>query len=80
MVLSDPLEVGLDSGSGRKSMTATLNAHRGFLNHPADCQYLNYEGEIAAIVGKPMRDVAPGEVWECLAGFAPANDVGAQDF
>lgn len=58
----------------------TLNSHRGFLNRPADCQYLNYEGEIAAIVGKPMRNVAPGDVWDCLAGFAPANDVGAQDF
>lgn len=58
----------------------TLNSHRGFLNRPADCQYLNYEGEIAAIVGKPMRNVAPDEVWDCLAGFAPANDVGAQDF
>ena len=58
----------------------TLNSHRGFLNRPADCRYLNYEGEIAAIVGKPMRNVAPDEVWDCLAGFAPANDVGAQDF
>jgi 5-oxopent-3-ene-1,2,5-tricarboxylate decarboxylase/2-hydroxyhepta-2,4-diene-1,7-dioate isomerase len=58
----------------------TLNSHRGFLNRPADCRYLNYEGEIAAIVGKPMRNVAPDEVWDCLAGFAPANQVGAQDF
>jgi 5-oxopent-3-ene-1,2,5-tricarboxylate decarboxylase / 2-hydroxyhepta-2,4-diene-1,7-dioate isomerase len=59
---------------------STLNSHRGFLNRPADCQYLNYEGEIAAIVGKPMRNVAPDDVWDHLAGFAPANDVGAQDF
>ncbi|MGB6086018.1 fumarylacetoacetate hydrolase family protein [Parvibaculum sp.] len=58
----------------------TLNSHGGFLNRPADCQYLNYEGEIAAIVGKPMRNVALEEVWDHLAGFAPANDVGAQDF
>lgn len=59
---------------------STLNSHRGFLNRPADCQYLNYEGEIAAIVGKPMRNIAPEDVWDHLAGFAPANDVGAQDF
>ena len=58
----------------------TLNSHRGFLNRPANCKYLNYEGEIAAIVGKPMRNVAREEVWDHLAGFAPANDVGAQDF
>jgi 5-oxopent-3-ene-1,2,5-tricarboxylate decarboxylase/2-hydroxyhepta-2,4-diene-1,7-dioate isomerase len=57
-----------------------LNAHRGVLCRPANCQYLNYEGEIAAVVGRPMRNVAPDEVWHHLAGFAPANDVGAQDF
>jgi 5-oxopent-3-ene-1,2,5-tricarboxylate decarboxylase/2-hydroxyhepta-2,4-diene-1,7-dioate isomerase len=57
-----------------------LNAHRGKLNRPADCRYLNYEGEIAAIVGKPMRNIARADVWDCIAGFAPANDVGAQDF
>ena len=27
-----------------------------------------------------MRNVAASEVWDYLAGFAPANDVGAQDF
>ncbi len=58
----------------------TLNSHRGFLNRPANCKYLNYEGEIAAIVGKPMRNVAREDVWDHLAGFAAANDVGAQDF
>jgi 5-oxopent-3-ene-1,2,5-tricarboxylate decarboxylase/2-hydroxyhepta-2,4-diene-1,7-dioate isomerase len=58
----------------------TLNSHRGSVHRPADCQYLNYEGEIAAIVGKPMRNVAREDVWDYLAGFAPANDVGAQDF
>lgn len=58
----------------------TLNSHRGSVHRPANCKYLNYEGEIAAIVGKPMRNVSRDEVWECLAGFAPANDVGAQDF
>jgi 5-oxopent-3-ene-1,2,5-tricarboxylate decarboxylase / 2-hydroxyhepta-2,4-diene-1,7-dioate isomerase len=60
--------------------TTAMNSHRGLLLRPADCQYLNYEGEIAAIVGKPMRNVAPGDTWAYLAGFAPANDVGLHDF
>jgi len=63
----------------QKPLTA-LNSHRGTLYRPADCQLLNYEGEIAAVVGRPMRDVAPDDVWEHLAGFAPANDVGSHDF
>ena len=58
----------------------TLNGHRGRLSRPADCQYLNYEGEVGVIVGKPMRNVGRDEVWDHIAGFAPVNDVGAQDF
>ncbi len=60
--------------------TTAMNSHRGLLLRPADCQYLNYEGEIAAIVGKPMRNIAPDDTWSYLAGFAPANDVGCHDY
>jgi len=60
--------------------TTALNAHRGVLCRPANTKYLNYEGEIAAVIGRPMRNVAPRDVWDYLAGFAPANDVGSQDF
>jgi 5-oxopent-3-ene-1,2,5-tricarboxylate decarboxylase/2-hydroxyhepta-2,4-diene-1,7-dioate isomerase len=59
---------------------ASINAHRGELIRPADCELLNYEGEIAAVVGRPMRRVRPDDVWDHLAGFACANDVGAHDF
>jgi 5-oxopent-3-ene-1,2,5-tricarboxylate decarboxylase/2-hydroxyhepta-2,4-diene-1,7-dioate isomerase len=47
---------------------------------PADCRLLNYEGEVAAVVGNLMRRVKPEDVWDRLAGFACANDVGAHDF
>lgn len=59
---------------------SALNAHRGELVRPANCQWLNYEGEIAAIVGRPLKNAAPEQVWESLAGLAPANDVGCHDF
>ncbi len=59
---------------------STLNGHRGELVRPADCELLNYEGEIAAVVGRPMRRVRADDVWDHLAGFCPANDVGLHDF
>jgi 5-oxopent-3-ene-1,2,5-tricarboxylate decarboxylase/2-hydroxyhepta-2,4-diene-1,7-dioate isomerase len=58
----------------------TAAGHRGELVRPADCRLLNYEGELAAVVGRPMRRVAPDDVWDHLAGFSVANDVGAHDF
>lgn len=59
---------------------SALNAHRGTLYRPAGCRYLNYEGELAVVIGRPMNNVAPGAVWDYIAGFAPANDVGLHDF
>ena len=38
---------------------SALNAHRGDLVRPADCHWLNYEGEIAAIVGRPTQERVP---------------------
>ena len=63
----------------QKPLTA-LNSHRGSLCRPAGHKYLNYEGEVAVIIGKPMRNVGREETWDYIAGFAPANDVGCQDY
>ena len=63
----------------QKPVTA-VNAHRGMLNRPDDCQYLNYEGELAAIIGRPAKNVSIDDAWEYIAGFAAANDVGSHDF
>ena len=59
---------------------SAVNAHRGDLVRPADCELLNYEGEIAAVVGRPMRRVRADDVWDHLRGFCAANDAGLHDF
>jgi 5-oxopent-3-ene-1,2,5-tricarboxylate decarboxylase/2-hydroxyhepta-2,4-diene-1,7-dioate isomerase len=81
---SRALEFGLDLASSHptyfvKPATAA-GAHRGEVVRSADCQLLNYEGELAAIVGRTMKRVRPDDVWDHLAGFSCANDVGAHDF
>ncbi len=60
--------------------TTALNSHRGVLCRPAGHKYLNYEGEVGVIIGKPMRNVGREESWDYIAGFAPANDAGCQDY
>lgn len=63
----------------QKPVTA-LNAHDGELVRPDGCRYLNYEGEVAVVIGRPTRNVTPDEAWDCIAGFATSNDVGLHDF
>ncbi len=58
---------------------STLNGHGGELVRPEGCKYLNYEGELAAIIGRVARNLRPEDVWDHLAGFAVANDVGLHD-
>ncbi len=58
----------------------TLNGHLGEIRRPHGTQFLNYEGEIAVIVGREMKGVKPEQVHRYVAGFAPANDVGLHDF
>jgi 5-oxopent-3-ene-1,2,5-tricarboxylate decarboxylase/2-hydroxyhepta-2,4-diene-1,7-dioate isomerase len=60
--------------------TTALNSHRGTLARPAGHKYLNYEGEVGVIIGKPMRNISRADTWDYIAGFAPANDVGCQDY
>jgi 2-keto-4-pentenoate hydratase/2-oxohepta-3-ene-1,7-dioic acid hydratase in catechol pathway len=60
--------------------TTALNAHGGAVVRPDRCRYLNYEGEIAIVIGRPTRGVSPSEAESCIAGYTIANDYGLHDF
>ena len=58
----------------------TLNSHLAPVRRPVGTRFLNYEGELAVIVGRRMAGVAQRDVLDHVYGFAPANDVGLHDF
>jgi 5-oxopent-3-ene-1,2,5-tricarboxylate decarboxylase/2-hydroxyhepta-2,4-diene-1,7-dioate isomerase len=58
----------------------TLNGHRGLLRRPRGTRFLNYEGELAVVIGKTAQGVAVEDALAYVAGYAPANDVGLHDF
>jgi 5-oxopent-3-ene-1,2,5-tricarboxylate decarboxylase / 2-hydroxyhepta-2,4-diene-1,7-dioate isomerase len=60
--------------------TSALVGHGGAVVRPANCQYLNYEGEIAIVIGRTCRNVAQADVGAYLAGYTVANDFGLHDF
>jgi 5-oxopent-3-ene-1,2,5-tricarboxylate decarboxylase/2-hydroxyhepta-2,4-diene-1,7-dioate isomerase len=59
---------------------STLNGHRGRLRRPAGARFLNYEGELAVVVGDRMHGVPEDRVLDHVAGYTCANDVGLHDF
>lgn len=62
-----------------KPITA-LNSHGADVVRPERCQWLNYEGEIAIVIGRHCRNVSPAEAGDYIAGYTVANDYGLHDF
>lgn len=62
-----------------KPITA-LNAHGGAVVRPANCHYLNYEGEVAIVIGATARNITVADAPQVIAGYTIANDYGLHDF
>jgi 5-oxopent-3-ene-1,2,5-tricarboxylate decarboxylase/2-hydroxyhepta-2,4-diene-1,7-dioate isomerase len=60
--------------------TTSLNAHGGEVVRPPRCRYLNYEGEIAIVIGERCKHIPPDEADDYILGYTVANDYGLHDF
>jgi 5-oxopent-3-ene-1,2,5-tricarboxylate decarboxylase/2-hydroxyhepta-2,4-diene-1,7-dioate isomerase len=60
--------------------TTALNAHGGDVVRPRRCKYLNFEGEIAIVIGETAFDISQSEAPQHIAGYTIANDFGLHDF
>ncbi|MGW3999893.1 fumarylacetoacetate hydrolase family protein [Amycolatopsis sp. NPDC004772] len=60
--------------------TSSLNAHHGAVVRPEGCRWLNYEGEIAIVIGRVTRNIPPADAGAHIAGYTIANDFGLHDF
>lgn len=47
---------------------------------PPESERFDYEGELAVIIGKGGRRIAPENAWDHVAGFAPFNDGSIRDW
>jgi 2-keto-4-pentenoate hydratase/2-oxohepta-3-ene-1,7-dioic acid hydratase in catechol pathway len=59
---------------------SALNAHGGAVVRPANCRYLNFEGEVAIVIGRRARNIELREAKDHVAGYSIANDFGLHDF
>ncbi|EJL27359.1 2-keto-4-pentenoate hydratase/2-oxohepta-3-ene-1,7-dioic acid hydratase [Caulobacter sp. AP07] len=58
----------------------TLVGHGGSILLPKVSTRLDYEGELAVVVGKGGRAIAPAEAMDHIAGFTCANDASVRDW
>lgn len=60
--------------------TTALTGHGSDVVRPEGCKWLNYEGEIAIVIGRTCRNVAPKDAGDYIAGYSVSNDYGLHDF
>lgn len=54
--------------------------HGGSIPRPPESVKLDYEGEIAVIIGKRGRRIAEADAWDHVAGYACYNDASVRDW
>ncbi len=60
-------------------VSSSLTGHKGPINIPKISKAVQYEGELAIVIGKKAQKVTTVTALDYVAGFTVANDVGASD-
>jgi 5-oxopent-3-ene-1,2,5-tricarboxylate decarboxylase / 2-hydroxyhepta-2,4-diene-1,7-dioate isomerase len=59
---------------------SSLSAHRRPVARPRGCRFLNYEGEVAVVIGERCSGISVADALEVVLGYTVANDWGVHDF
>jgi 2-keto-4-pentenoate hydratase/2-oxohepta-3-ene-1,7-dioic acid hydratase in catechol pathway len=55
-------------------------AHGSGIRLPPESAQLDFEGEVAVIIGRGGRRISEAEAWSHIAGYAPYNDASIRDW
>jgi 5-oxopent-3-ene-1,2,5-tricarboxylate decarboxylase/2-hydroxyhepta-2,4-diene-1,7-dioate isomerase len=59
---------------------SSLNSHKGVVIRPRGTRFLNYEGEVAVVIGKTARNIRVADALDYVEGYSLANDFAIHDF
>ena len=62
-----------------KATTAVIAPGAPIPSHQDYTQKLDYEAELALIIGRGGRDITPDRAWEHVFGYTAINDISARD-
>jgi len=79
-VVRDPRKEGIAPWHFLKSGPATLAGHRAEIPYPAGSNRLDWEAELAVVMGRRAHAVSVESALDHVAGYMCANDLSARDF
>jgi 5-oxopent-3-ene-1,2,5-tricarboxylate decarboxylase/2-hydroxyhepta-2,4-diene-1,7-dioate isomerase len=59
---------------------SSLSAHEAPVARPPGCRFLNYEGELAVVIGERCLGTSVADALKYVRGYTIANDWGVHDF
>ena len=59
---------------------SSLSGHLAPVYRPVGCRFLNYEGEVAVVIGRRCHGVGLDDALDYVGGYTVANDWGVHDF
>lgn len=62
-----------------KPTTSLIGPDKNIVLPAAAPEHVDYEAELAIVIGKPMKNVSEAEALDCVLGYTCANDVSARD-
>lgn len=62
-----------------KATSAVIAPGEPIPAYQAYTQKLDYEAELALIIGRDGRDIAPADAWDYVFGYTAINDISARD-
>ena len=63
-----------------KALTSAIGHGEAILLPAAGPEKVDYEGELAVVIGKKGKNIAPSEVFDHVLGYTCANDISARDW
>jgi 2-keto-4-pentenoate hydratase/2-oxohepta-3-ene-1,7-dioic acid hydratase in catechol pathway len=75
----DPHEVGLKPWHFIKTSRSSVVGPGARVKLPPFSQKVDWEVELAAVIGRPARNVSVERALDCVAGYTIANDLSARD-
>ncbi|WP_321967846.1 fumarylacetoacetate hydrolase family protein [Burkholderia cepacia] len=75
----DPRSEGIPPWHFLKAPKATLTGHRSSIPLPANTMKLDWEAELAVVIGRTASNVSVDAALDYVAGYSCANDVSARD-
>lgn len=58
----------------------TLIGHRSETKRPSDAEFMHYECELVAVIGKMARNVKAEDAYDYVLGYTVANDYAIRDY